>query len=284
MKISKPLTKTQSEMASHIITMLKERADRNKVDDVFFAPKEYVTYCAVFDINTHKSRSFIKQLHLNGHLIREKVHGKAYKYTPNGESKAIVELIDNIVAREVKTKIQKSANSKILKKTEVGILTPKETLVASSIQKIIKYTGSNTIKSSALISQLIKLEVCGNEFQVRHFIKCLHDKKFLVRLERGIYGIASKPKPKVEKVNTPSPEIKQSQPQQCLKVTYGEKQIMNTVHALQNEVSELRTTLRNIESYFREILPNIKHQSDAQMTLQNIFRKKSIPDTQRIKG
>jgi len=191
MKISKPLTKTQTEMSSHIINMLKERAERNKVDDVFFSPKEFVSYCSTFDIGSHKARHYIKILHLDGHLNREKVHNRAYKYTPNGDSKAIGEVIDSII---------------------------------------------NEVKHT----------------------------------------------PKIEKVCKPSPEIKQAP--QCLKISYGEKKIMNTVKDLQEELSELKGTLHRIECFFREVMPSIQQHSTAQLTLQNLFKKNSKASTQRIKG
>jgi len=278
----KELTPIQLEMATHIINMLKRRSEQTKTDNVYFNPKEYVDFCGKNGVNHHKARSFIKQLHLSGHLKREQVHGKAYKYTPNNESKPMMKLVKKVVkVIPVKPKrTEKKVNSE---------LTKKETEVCRYLIKLVSKRNDSIFKAKDIVEQLKRFGI--TDVNSRYYIKGLTKKGILTKQSFGVYEVSVKllkrlDKIPVKQVKETSPEIRQAAKEtaKCVKITYGEKQIMNTVKALQDEVDDLHTTLRGIHAFLIELSSSLSEKSQAQLTLQNLFKKKSIPPTQRIKG
>jgi len=293
--VKKGMTETQKEMAKLVIMMLDKRARKSNYNYAYFLPKEYVEYCKGFDINSHKLRSFMKHLHLDGHLTREKVHGACYKYTPNPDSKEMMKIIESLIEKPEKKETSKN--------TPVGTkLTEKEGAVAVRIQEYVNFAKTYKpnskfalfhgagFKAKNAINYLVRHSVC-NEAQAKYYIIYLHGRGFLTRMKRGVYAITGskespilqKIPPIVERVEKVSDEIKQTQ-KKCLKITYGEKQIMNTISALQEEVNELTKSIRGIHMLLAEMGAAMGEKIQHKLNLQNLFKHKSAPRTQIVKN
>jgi len=287
----KPMTKTELEMAKLMIQMLDTRAKKTKKNDAWFEPLNFVLFCEELGINRHKSRSYIKILHLSGHLNRRAVNKVGNEYTLNPDSKEMMGIIDSLISKPVK---------RVSKNMPIGnVLIKKEAAVAISIQEYVTFAktlsptapaalGDNdSFKAKSALDHLIRHSVCKHH-TARYYIRYLHGRGFLERIKRGWYRVASvnstkKPKkvtPKVVKVSEPSKEIKQIQ-KKCLRVTYGEKQMLNKIENLERQVLDLNQVVTSMHMTMSEMLTAVK---EKPLNLSNLFKRKMVPKTQLMKG
>jgi len=292
----KPMTKTELEMAKNIIIMLDARAKKTKKNDAWFLPKEFVEFCKGIDITNHKSRSFIKVLHLSGHLNRVAVNKLANKYTLNPDSIEMMSIIGSLITPAIK---------KVSKNMPIGTkLTEKEAAVGLEIRKYVEF--AKTLRSTSpsalfkdgsfqaknVVNHLVRHSICKHN-NARYYIRYLHGRGFLKRVKRGVYKIADvKSIKKPQKVKNSdcqggwqggweaTPEIKAVQ-KKCVKVTYGEKQMLNKMDEMQNQMTDMSQTISGLHMVVSELTLGAKKK---ELTLHNLFKRKLTPKTQLVKG